>query len=39
MTKMVAAGLKTGDKEAILMVVVAVVGVLLGFSVIGGLWK
>ena len=39
MTKMVAAGLKTEDKETILMVVVAVVGVLLVFSVIGGLWK
>ena len=38
-TKMVAAGLKTGDRETILMVVVAVVGVLLVLSVMGGWWK
>ena len=38
-TKMVSAGVKTGDRDTLLMVGVAVVGVLLLFSVIAGWWK
>ena len=38
-TKTVSAGVKTGDKDTLVMVGVAVVGVLLLFSVIAGWWK